>query len=385
MEPISWKRRLLYSMGAPLLAALFSFVLASIVMAVSGTNPFRAFGFMFENAAQLETIVSIFNDATPLYISAVAAAIGFKMNLFNIGVEGQFLLAAFFAAVVGGAVTLPAILHVPLILLVAMSVGAAYAAIAGLLKVSRNINEVISTIMLNGIAIGGILASLTKIWEDPTSTSNNRGTRVIPESGRLPSLNPILELVTPEIGKGQELSSVIILAVVVGVAYHYFLNRSRLGFDVRASGWNPSAAESSGVPPKRMIMLAMVLSGAIAGLVGMVQLLSDQYKYDGTFPQGLGFLGIAVALLGRNHPVGMVPAALLFGFLRASSGILQFRGATPEIVVIIQGVVLLAAVVAYEIVRRLREADEAARVAAALTHSPVGVSSSGVTSSGVTS
>jgi len=371
MEPITWKRRVLYSLGAPLLAAAFSFVLASIVMAVSGTNPFRAFGFMFENAAQLETIVSIFNDATPLYISAVAAAIGFKMNLFNIGVEGQFLLAAFFAATVGGLVELPAVLHVLLILLVAMSVGAFYAAIAGVLKVSRNINEVISTIMLNGIAISGILAALVKAWADKSSSSNSLGSRIIPESGRLPSLNPILELVTPEIGKGQELSSVIIIAVLVGVGYHYFLNRSRIGFDVRASGWNPSAAESSGVPPKRMIMLAMVLSGAVAGLVGMTQILTDAYKYDQSFPQGLGFLGIAVALLGRNHPVGMVPAALLFGFLRASSGILQFRGATPEIVVIIQGVVLLAAVIAYEIVRRIREADEAARVAAALTQDTV--------------
>ena len=360
-------RRMLLAVGAPLAAAVFALALASLVLLVSGSNPITAFGDMLRNGAELETMVDTLNRATPLYISGVAAAIGFKMNLFNIGVEGQYLLAAFFAAAAGGAVDLPPVLHVALILVVAMSVGATYAGVAGVLKVTRGVNEVISTIMLNAIAVAGILPWLVRAWADTSGASNNVGTTIVPESGRLPSLNGVVEVATREIGKGRQLTSVLLIAVAAGLIYHIFLNRTRLGYDLRASGWNPFAAQVGGVGPRRMVLLAMVLSGAVAGLVGMVEILSTKFKYDQSFVQGLGFSGIAVALLGRNHPAGIAIGALLFGFLDASSGVLQISGsASREIVVIIQGVILLAAVVAYEVVRRFRERDEAAAAAAAL-------------------
>ena len=359
-------RRVALSIGAPVAAVFFAVLLSSLVLLVSGNNPLAAYGDMLENASRLETMVDILNTATPLYISGIAAAIGFRMNLFNIGVEGQYLLAAFFAAAAGGYFNgLPAPIHVALILVVAMSVGAAWAGVAGALKVTRGINEVISTIMLNFIAVGGIIAWLIREWADDTGATNS-GTTPIDASGQVPSLNPVVEIFTREILRGRELTSVLLIAVVVGIGYHLFINRTRVGFDFRASGYNPLAARAGGVPPKRMVMYAMLLSGAIAGLVGMVEILSERFKYDQSFIQGLGFNGIAVALLGRNNPAGIAIGALLFGFLNTSSGILQITGnATPEIVEIMKGIIVLSAVVAYEVVRRIKERDEARSAAEA--------------------
>ena len=366
----SLARRIGLSLAAPVLAALFALGLAAVVLIVSGSNPLIAFGEMLDNGRKLETMVDMVNRGTPLFISGIAAAIGFRMNLFNIGVEGQYLLAAFFAAAAGGAVDLPPVLHVALILVVAMAVGATYAGVAGALKVTRGVNEVISTIMLNGIAVAGILPWLVRAWADDSGASNNVGTRIVPESGRLPNLNGVAEIVTREIGKGREITGVLLLAIALGIVYHVVVNRTRFGFDLRASGANPFAARVSGVPPKRMVFTAMLLSGGAAGLVGMVEILSEKFKYDQSFVQGLGFNGIAIALLGRNNPGGMAVGALLFGFLDASSGVLQISGsASREIVVIIKGVILLAAVVAYEVVKRIRDREESRAAAAAMSGS----------------
>lgn len=159
---VSLGRRLFLALGAPVGAVVFAVLLSSVVLIVSGSNPITAFGDMLQNGTRLETWIDVLNDGTPLYLSGVAAAIGFRMNLFNIGVEGQYLLAAFFAAAFGGAVDLPPIIHVPLILLVAVLVGSFWAGLAGVLKVTRGVNEVISTIMLNAIATLGIIAWLIR-------------------------------------------------------------------------------------------------------------------------------------------------------------------------------------------------------------------------------
>jgi len=345
-------------LAAPVVSLAFAFVLSSIVLLVAGSNPFTAYGDMVKHGTTLETVIDMLNRATPLYLSGVAAAIGFKMNLFNIGVEGQYLLGAFFAAAAGGVIVLPGFLHVLFIVFVAMAVGSLWAGFAGMLKVTRGINEVISTIMLNAIAAGGIVAWLSVAWRDG-ALSTNSGTKLIEESGWIFDMNWLVEIFTRDILRGRELSGVVVIAVLVGIGYHLFINRSRLGFDLRASGYNPFAARAGGVPPKRMVMLAMLLSGAIAGLVGMVDILSRNHRHDQNFTPGLGFAGIAVALLGRNHPIGIAVAALLFAFLDASSSILQITGsASKEIVTIMQGVILLASVISYEFVNRIREREE---------------------------
>jgi len=343
--------------------------MSSVVLILSGSNPLEAFADMIAHASRLETMVDILNRATPLYIAGVAVAIGFRMNLFNIGVEGQYLLAAIVAAHVGALVNLPGPLRIVFILLLAMAVGAAYSGFAGVLKVTRGINEVISTIMLNAIAISGLVAYLVREWQAGGGIQagvGRVGTTPIPASGLIPNLNSVLELFTREVRQGKQLTGVLVVAILVGVGYHILVNRTRFGFDLRASGINPFAAQVGGVPAKRMVVSAMVLSGAVAGLVGMAEI-----NQVGFFPanpiKGLGFTGIAAALLGRNHPGGIILAALIFAFLDISSGVLQFTGAASrEIVVIVQGVIILAAVVAYEVANRARERQEAKSAAEAL-------------------
>jgi ABC-type uncharacterized transport system permease subunit len=231
---------------------------------------------------------------------------------------------------------------------------------------------VISTIMLNFIAVSGFMAWWVQAWqadlrEGETLSSTNLGTTPIEDSGVLPDITSWVEVFTGDIRENNPVSGMLVVALLVGIGYFVLLNRTTFGFDLRSSGMNPFAARAGGVPPKRMIIIAMVLSGAIAGLIGLVEVFEIS-KFRPNQIQGLGFGGIAVALLGRNSPLGMAFAALLFAFLDISSGILQqTETASQEIVKIMQGIVLLAAVVAYEIARRFRERDEARATAEALT------------------
>ncbi len=365
MNPVL--RRIGLALAAPAMAFVFAVTVSSIVLLISDSNPYDTFSTMLDNGTQLEVIVDTLNRATPLFIAGIAAAIGFRMNLFNIGVEGQYFLAAFAAAVIGAEVSLPGPLHIGLILVIAMVVGAAYAGLAAVLKVYRGVNEVIATIMLNFLAIGGIIAAIFPSVIDMSSgQATNAGTKAIPESGWIPDLNGFVEIFTREIGKGRELTGVIIIAVVVGIAYSIMVNRTVFGFDLRASGMNPLAARVGGIPPGRMIIIAMLLSGAIAGLIGMTEILSDNHSYDQGFVRGLGFEGLGIALLGRKTSPGIMFAALLFGFLDSSSAILQVSGsASQSIVIIMKATILLAAVVAYEVVDEYRKRDEVKRAALA--------------------
>jgi simple sugar transport system permease protein len=341
-------RRIALAVAAPVLAILFALLVTSIVLLAAGNNPIAAYVTMVQQLTKPRVQVNILNNATTYYLSAVAVAIGFKMNLFNIGVDGQYRLAAMLAAAVGGAVALPAPLHVGLIIVVAMCVGAFWAGIAGLLKVTRGVSEVISTIMLNFIATGIVayLLAPDRLAVE-TQGSNNIGTRPIPESGQIPGL-PIIPG-TPNLVFGA-----IILAALVGVGYWFLLNRTRFGYDLRATGMAESAAVASGVNVKKMILVSMLLSGAVAGLVGMPQLLGASYSYSLDFPTGLGFTGIAIALLGRNSPIGIIFGALLWSFLDNSSNALEFEDVPKQTVLIMQGVIVLSVVVAYELVRRYR-------------------------------
>ena len=365
--------RLMLASAAPIAAVVIAVVLSSIVLLISGSNPLAAYADMVQHASKLETQVDILNRATPLYLSGVAAAIGFRMNLFNIGVEGQYILAFIVAAHLGAQVELPSVLHVAFILVVAMAVGGTFSGAAGVLKVTRGVNEVISTIMLNAVVISGLAAWWIVEWQaggEISATGGRVGTEPIAESGLLPNINSWLEVFTREVGLGKKLTGMLVVAAAVGVVYHVILNRTVFGFDLRSSGANPTAAHVGGVSPKRMVVVAMTLSGMVAGLVGMTELMNTGY-YPSNPISLLGFTGIAVALLGRNHPAGVAVAALIFGFLDVSSGILQISGAASrEIVEIMKGVIILTAVIAYEVVRRIREREEAAAAAAAMAASP---------------
>jgi len=364
-------RRIAMALAAPVCAFAFSIALSSLVLLAVGTSPLEAWLEMLSYGSRLETLVATGNRATQLYLAGIAVAIGFRMNLFNIGVEGQYVLAAMLAAAAGGAVNLPPILHVALIMVVAMAVGSSFAGVAGYLKVSRGVHEVISTIMLNAVALG-LTGFLLRSWLlDGADTTLNMMTPEIPPSGRFPNLNGVVEGLSREITRGRELWGFLLVAILVGVLFHLFLSRTRAGYDLRVTGLNPFAAEASGVHPSSTVVRAMLLSGAVAGLIGLPEILGHAHRYDLNFTQGLGFAGIAVALIGRNHAVGVGIAALLFGWLDSAAPILDVVGDTPrEIVSILQGVVVLSAVVAFEVVSRIRRAAEA-RDAAEATLAPV--------------
>ncbi|MGY1437609.1 ABC transporter permease [Streptomyces reniochalinae] len=332
----------LQALAAPALALVAAFVLSSVVIAATGEDPFHAFYVMIDFGSKSDSQVWIINKAIPYYLSAAAVAIGFRMNLFNIGVDGQYRVAAFFAAVVGGAFALPGVVQIPLIILVAMAVGALWAGIAGVLKTTRGVSEVITTIMLNSIA-GSLIGYFLSEDKLAVKDGNLFHTPTIPEAARF-----FLIPTDPD-----PIYGTVVIAAVIGLAYWFVLGRTRFGFDLRAVGRSESAASASGVSVRRMVVTSMLLSGAVAGLVGMPTLLNKSFNYGTDFPTGVGFTGIAIALLGRNHPIGMALAALLWGFLERTGIQLEFEGYKQEIVGVMQGIIVLCVVIAYEIVRRV--------------------------------
>ncbi|GAA4568223.1 ABC transporter permease [Planotetraspora kaengkrachanensis] len=338
---------------APLLAVLFAVVITSVVLLATGKAPLETFQALAQYGSQPRTMAVIVNTGTEYYISALAVAIGFRMNLFNIGVDGQYRLAAVVAAGVGGAALLPGVLNIILIVVVAVVVGALWAAIAGLLRVTRGVSEVISTIMLNSIATG--IGSWLVTNHFGVLRGNELATKEIPGDSRVPGMALIP-------GTQLQVTGFIVLALVLGVAYYVLLNRTRFGFELRATGQSETAAVASGISVKKMIVITMVVSGVVAGLIGMPELLGASYKYSTNFPTGLGFTGIAIALLGRNNAVGMAIGALLWSFLDNSSDTLQLLDISKEIVAIMQGVIVLSVIIAYELVHRYRIVAEQRRV-----------------------
>ena len=363
MKSIDW-RKVGISASAPVLAALFSLLISSLVLLATDNPPLGTFQLMVEYSLAPRTQVLIINTATIYYLSAIAVAIGFRMNLFNIGVDGQYRLAAMLAAAFGGAVTLPAPFHQIAIIAVAVIVGGLWAGLAALLKVTRGISEVISTIMLNFTATALVAWLLNpKRLAVAVTGSNNIGTKPIGESGRVPGM-----AIIP--GTEAKIYGLLLLAIAVGFGYWFLLGRTRFGYDLRATGLSQPAAVASGVNVKKMVIASMVISGAVAGLVGMPQLLGSSYTYSLDFPAGLGFTGIAIALVGRNHPIGVGFASLLFAFLQMSSQILDLEGIPKEIVLILQGVMVLSVVVAYELVRRFKVRANAREVGRQINEVP---------------
>ena len=300
-------------------------------------------------------IVNIINNSSVLYLSALAAAIGFRMNLFNIGVEGQYRVAVFAAAAFAGA---------------GLAAGPAQRrrrvrasrssavrcgpAIAGVLKVTRGVSEVISTIMLNAIAVS-LTAYLLRKW-------GRRRRQQHPDQGRARGLVGPRHHLIP--GAPNEVSGWRSSRSLAGVGYWVLLNRTRFGFELRATGSSATAAVASGINVRRMVVVAMIISGGIAGLVGLPLLFGDAHSYGTTFQSGLGFAGIAVALLGRNNPVGIAFGALLFAFLSSRAACWRSTQASPTTSSRSpRACSCSASSIAYEVVRRYRQAAEQRSVA----------------------
>jgi simple sugar transport system permease protein len=345
------------SLLAPVLAVVVSALLCALILLFSGANPFDALGEMVRHVLQEKQVkVDIVNSTAIYMLAALAAAIGFQMNLLNIGIEGQYRIGALVAAIVGSALVLPPVLHWIVILIVAMLAGALWALLPAILKVTRGVHEVLSTIMMNAIAFG-LAAYLIRRDQFGILVGNNVSTEPIPESGQVPGIS---------FGDEGTMFGLVFLAVLAAAVYGVTMYQTRFGFELKASGLSPTAAAAGGVNAKRMIVISLLTSGAVAGLVGMPEILGRDHAYTLNFAAGYGFAGLGIALLGRNHSLGIAFGSLLWAFLEKSKAALDNVGVPREIATIMQGLIVLSVVVAYEVVKRLDQAAEQRRVGRAL-------------------
>jgi simple sugar transport system permease protein len=328
---------LLLAVAAPLAAMVFALLVSSIALVASGNDPLQVYRTMLTDGTQLRSILITVNNAVPLYLAGRRG--GHRLPHGAVQHRGRGPVRPG-RAVRGhrrrrGAAARRAARRA--VLAVAMAVGASWAGVAAVLKVTRGVSEVISTILLNVIAAGIAAYLLAEHFQERVEGSNNSTTAPLPESARFPSLDPVLTALGVEVPQGTRLGGFLLVAVAVGIGYWLLVSRSRFGFELKASGLNPFAAVASGIEAKRTTVMALLLSGAIAGLVGLAQVLGQSYNYGLSFTAGLGFTGIGVALLGRGSPVGIAFAALLFAFLERSSATLQRIDVPTEIYVIMQG------------------------------------------------
>jgi simple sugar transport system permease protein len=316
-------RRLLKELAFPLLAVIAAFIVGGLIVLAIGDNPFEVYGILLSSAFGFHDALGNFTFdnwgytlfySTPLIFTGLAVALAFKCGLLNIGAEGQLYLGAFAAAWVGFTFTgLPGFILIPLSMLAATLAGACWGAIPGLLKARFGSHEVINTIMLNFIAVG-LLSYLTqshyKVAGDPIMQT----VEIAPQAHLL-RFHSLLAPFGIDFPQRIPLNFSFVLALVACVVVYFLLWRTKWGYEIRAVGSNAPAAEYGGISVSRQIVLAMAISGALAGMVGINEVLGYRHRYYHDFSDNYGFTGIAVALLGRNHPAGIVLAAILFGAL----------------------------------------------------------------------
>ncbi len=334
--------RLLRALG-PLAAVVLALLVGGLFIAIVGKDPFDVYGRMvigvFGNAYGWGQVLF---RATPLVFVGLAVALGFQAGLFNIGAEGQLVFGAFVMGVVGWQFAgLPAPLLRPLTILSGALAGALWALPPAWLKAKVGAHEVINTIMMNFIAIALVQYLGQSMFVHETVHTPEIGT-----GARLPRLDSVLAVF-----QGSPLNASLALALVVALAVGWLLWRTRFGYELRAVGLSPSAAEYAGIGVPRVRIIALCLSGALAGLVGTNFVLGYKNYFEAGFSSGVGYLGIAVALLGRNHPIGVVIAALFFAAL--GYGGLVINSIVPkELVEILQAIVILFAITAHVVVER---------------------------------
>lgn len=316
-------------------AAGYFFARPSDLLLAAGGVIGGAFRAIFEGAiysprSGFEPLTSTLQWATPFIAGGLAVALAFRAGLFNIGGRGQMLIAALFVGFIGASVPMPPVVHLLVAVFAGLVGGALFAGIAGWLKAQTGAHEVIVTIMLNYIAYY-LMTFLLKVQPfQAEGAGGNPKAKPILESAQLPDLIGRVDLG-------------FIFVLLAAVAFWFIMDRTTLGFRIRAVGLNPHAARTAGINVERTVFYTMALSGAFFGLAGATQVLGRATAgYDNGVDAGIGFDAITVALLGANHPVGVVLAALLFGMLKAGSFPMQVSEQIPvDIVAVIQGLIVL--------------------------------------------
>lgn len=334
-------RREAYAVVVVLLVAMAA---GSVLILCYGQSPARVYGAMFAGTwGDLHGFGQTLFKTTPLIFTGLAVAVAFRVGLFNIGAEGQLTVGIFATAVVGAALPpgAPALVAVPLCVASGFVAGAAFGAIPGLLRAYTGAHEVINTIMLNFIAGGAVL------WAGNAAFFVSETTHTAP-------IVPGAEI--PGLGLGRSAANwSLLLALLVAAAVWFLFARTRVGFELDLVGESPAAAENAGVSLRRSIVLAMSVSGGLAGLVGASYVLGYKHYFEEGMGRGMGFMGIAVALLGRGHPLGVIAAALLFGTLN-HGGLVVNKYVPKELIEVLQAVIILAVAVTAASMRRRRSA-----------------------------
>jgi len=341
----------------PLIAVIAAFIVGGIVVWIIGDSPIETYKLLIGSAFSWPNGIgyTLFN-ATPLIFTGLAVAVAFRCGLLNIGAEGQLYMAAFATAWVGikfGGVVitdpgtgnvvsspfanLPALVLLPLCCIVAIAAGAVWGGIPGVLKARFGSHEVINTIMLNFIAVA-LLSYFTQYhYKIPGDAIMQ--TAPISAHANLPALGHFI----PGFPAWIPLNFAFILAVLACILVYVFLWKTKWGYEMRATGASPSAAEYGGISIRKQIILAMAISGGLAGMVGINEVLGYRHRYYDGFSANYGFVGIAVALLGRNHPVGVFLAAILFAILLRGGIFVDAYTihVSKDIVDMLQGIVII--------------------------------------------
>jgi ABC-type uncharacterized transport system permease subunit len=322
----------------PFLAILTAVIIGGIIIWFVGGDPILAYkgliqGSMGSTKAWSETAVW----ATPYIFAGLAVALAFKGGLFNIGAEGQLAVGAVFSALIGYALPewlgfdLPVYIHLPLAIIVGMLMGGIWAGIVGALKAYTGGHEVINTIMMNYIALNTTSFLLNGVMKDRSPTNVIARTPLIAEGARMPA-----------IFDGLRVHWGFVLALLVAFFIWWLLNKTTLGFEIRTVGLNPDAAKYAGINVKRTIILTMLFSGMLAGLAGSIEVTGLNYRHELGFSIGYGYDAIAIALLGKSHPLGVVLASFLFAAMRNGATRMQFLTQLPvDLISMIQALILL--------------------------------------------
>ncbi len=327
----------------PLVNLALALAVAAVVVAVVGMDPLQVLALLAKGAFGSAAGISYtLYYATTFVFTGLAVAVAFHGGLFNIGGEGQAMIGGLGCALVALWIGphAGAALVLPLMVLAAMAFGAAWAAVPAALQAWRGSHVVITTIMFNFIASALLAWLLVNVLKDPAGMSVE--TAAFAASAHLPGIHQLLAALgiawprTP-------LNLSVLLAALAALAVQLFLWRSRAGYGLRAVGFAPDAAHYGGIRPRTQVMVSMLLSGALAGLVGINELAGVQHRLLLDFVVGAGFTGIAVSLIGRNHPAGIVLAALLFGALFQGGAELAFElpGFSRDMVTTLQGLIVL--------------------------------------------
>lgn len=314
----------------PLISVVISFLVGMIIILIIGGDPIEAYMYLFKGAfGNASNIGETFVKATPLIFTGLAATFAYKCGVFNLGGEGQFIMGALISIWIG--TTCKVVSGLPLLIIsltLGAVVGGIWGAIPGILKITRGLNEMITSIMLNYVAVllmGYLYSSALREANLPQTAA------VTVKLGRFIS--------------GTRVHAGIVIAIVIAIAIYYFLFYTANGFRLRAVGLNQTASQFSGLPVKKLIIISFIVSGAIAGLGGSVELHGTQFRLMNGFGQGYGFTGVAIALIGQLNPIGTVLVAYLFGVLRTGATMMQVGSGMPTAVVdIIQALIIVFAV-----------------------------------------